>query len=191
MGSQKASSHIRCIVHCKESVEVSGDCVCFRRPSLLFPISERWEASTAKHITEENKHTADGKHVWRRWNDLPRVNGMKRRLASCCGPIVASRSQRGGESADPRRTISLYTRRLPIWPLWSGFMRRPESDSDISIHCWILFVFPTCMDTHTLRARGHRRRRSTGAFQKKKKKPFLPAVGSLWGLTWHYGKIRL
>lgn len=23
------------------------------------------------------------------------------------------------------------------------------------------------------------------------KKAFLPAVGSLWGLTWHYGKIRL
>lgn len=103
----------------------------------------------AKHITEENKHTTDGKHVWRRWNDLPRVNGMKYRLASCCGPIAALRSQRGGESADPRRTISLYTHKLPIWPFWSGFTRGPESDSDISIHWWSLFVFPTCMDTHT------------------------------------------
>lgn len=148
---QKASSHILCIVHSKESREVLGNCVCFRRPSLLFPISERWEASTAKHIMEENKHTADGKHMWRRWNDLPRVNRMKYRLASCCGPIVALRSWCGGESADPRQTISLYIHKLPIWPFWSGFMRRPESDSDISIHCWILFVFPTCMDTHTLR----------------------------------------
>lgn len=142
---------------------VLEDCVCFSRPSLLFPISQRWEASTAKHIMEKNKHTADGKHMWRRWNDLPRVNTMKYTLASCWGPIVALRSRCGGELEDPRRTLTLYTQAANMAIL-------KQIHAETRVWQWHLhsllnsFCLPNMHgQTHTQRARGHGRRRSTGA----------------------------
>lgn len=88
-----------------------------------------------EHIMGENKHTSNGKHVcvwdetasliWKVWNIdlsvLPRS-------------ITPVRTRRGKETADPRQQFSVRTHKLPIWPLWSWFMQRPVSDSDISIH---------------------------------------------------------
>lgn len=168
-----------CATHSSQSESRGlGYCVFFSGPSLLFPILPRWEASTAEHITGENKHTPNGKHVCGRWNDLPRMNGMKYRPMSRRAPITAVRTRRGGETADPRQTHSFnahtYTHKYAQvanmallerihaeagvwqWHLHSLF----NSSSLHNIHGWT--HTDTHAQIHTHRARGHGRRSSAG-----------------------------
>lgn len=47
------------------------------------------------------------------------MNKMKYGPVSCRAPIMAVRTRRGGEAADPPTgSLTQHTHKLPIWPFW-------------------------------------------------------------------------
>lgn len=144
----------------------------------------------AKHIMGENKHTSNGKHVCRRWNGLPHMNGMKYRPASCRAPITAIRTRRGGETADPPTgSLTQHTQA-------ANMAIRERIHVEARVWQWHLhsllnsFSLPN-MHRHTHIHTYREPEAMGGAALGHKKKCLSPCRGSLWGLAWYYGKIRV
>ena len=125
---------------------------------------------------------------------------MKYRPASCRAPIPAVRTRRGGETADPPTGALTQPAHTSCQYGLSGADSCGGQSLTVTSPFTLEFFFSskhawthtnTHTQTHTHRARGRGRSSSSGAFKIKKKKSLSPCRGSLWGLAWHYWKIRL